>query len=105
MSITNNRLCSGTLADSNATLYTAAATSGLYVIIKSLTLCNKTASAATVTLKLDGVEIYSALSIAANTTVIVTGLDQIIEAEELIEGSASAASAINYYISGKVITT
>lgn len=104
MAITNKRLAAGTLSDSNATLYTAPSGSGDYAIVKSLLLCNTTAGAVTVTLKLDGVEIMSGKSLAANETYPLSGLDQIIEASELIEGSASAAASVKYYISGREVT-
>jgi hypothetical protein len=98
--ITNKRICSGTLSDSNATLYTAPSTSGLITVIKSISLCNKTAGAVTVTIKLDGLEIICDHTIAAYDTYPFK-IDQIIEATELIEGSASAAASVTYYISGR----
>jgi len=100
--VTNKRLAAGTLSDSNATLYTVPASTT--TIVKSLALCNTTAGAVTVTLKLNGIEILSGKSLAANETYILSSLDQIIGAGELIEGSASATSAIKYYISGKEVT-
>lgn len=104
MATTDKRLCSGTLADSNATLYTAPASAGAYVIIKAVTLCNKTAIDATATLKFDGVEVVCGFTVLANDTVTIPFIDQIIEASEIIEGSSGTASAVNYYISGKEIT-
>jgi len=100
--VTNKRLAAGTLSDSNATLYTVPTSTT--TIVKSLILCNTTAAAVTVTLKLNGIEIMSGKSLAANETYMLSSLDQIIGAAELIEGSASAASAIKYYISGKEVT-
>lgn len=102
MAIVNKRLCSGVLSDTNATLYTAPSTSGLITIVKQLTICNTSASAVTITLKLDGIEIYSAYSLAANTTEHKL-IDQIIEASELIEVSASTADVVKYYVSGKEV--
>jgi len=104
MAAINKRLASGTLSDTNATLYTAPSASGAITVIKSLTLCNIAATAVTVTLKLDGTEIISGKSLAANETYMLSQMDQIIEAGDLIEGLASAAAAIKYYISGKEIT-
>lgn len=100
--VTDERLCKGTLSDSNATLYTVP--TGTKTIVKSLSLCNTTGAAVTATLKLAGTEIYS-VSVGANSTIHVQSLDQIIEAGELIEGSASVASAVKYYMSGKEIIT
>lgn len=100
--VTNKRLAAGTLSNSNATLYTAPASTT--TIVKSLALCNTTAAAVTVTLKLNGIEIMAGKSLAANETYMLSSLDQIIGAAELIEGSASAAASIKYYISGKEVT-
>lgn len=100
--VTNKRLAAGTLSDSNTTLCTVPASTT--TIVKSLALCNTTARAVTVTLKLNGIEIMAGKSLAANETYILSSLDQIIGAAELIEGSASAAASIKYYISGKEVT-
>ena len=100
--VTDKRLCKGTLSDSNATLYTAPASTK--TIVKSLSLCNITSGAITLTLKLAGTELYSGYSLAANSSVNIQCLDQIILTTELIEGSASATDSITYYISGKEVT-
>lgn len=102
MAITDKRLCKGTLGNSNATLYTAPA--GTTVIVKALTLCNYSSSAATATIKFDGTEVIATHSIAAYDTITIPFIDQILDPEELIEGSAGTASSINYYISGKEVT-
>lgn len=104
MTTTDKKLCSGTLSESNATLYTAPASVGNYAIIKAVTLCNKTAAAATVTLKFDGIEIVAGHSIVAYDTITIPFIDQILDAGELIEGLSDTAAAINYYISGKEVT-
>ena len=97
---TNKLLCSGTMADSNATLYTAPSGVGDYVIIKAVTLCNKTVSNATCTLKFDAIEVVAGFTVLAYDTVTIPFIDQIIEASEIIEGSSGTAASINYYISG-----
>ena len=99
---TDERLCKGTLGDANATLYTTPAATK--TIVKSLSLCNTSASPVTVALKLAGTDLYSAYPLAANTSVSIQCLDQIVEATELIEGSASMAAVVTYYISGKEVT-
>jgi hypothetical protein len=104
MATVDKRLCSGTLSATNATLYTAPSTAGSFVVIKAITLCNKTASMATVTLKLDGIEVVAAYPIEARDTITIPFIDHILEASELIEGLAGTASAINYYISGKEVS-
>ena len=104
MATTNKRLCSGTLGDSNATLYTAPAGAGAIAIIKSVALCNKTTDPVTVTLELDGKYVIHEHALAAHDSLIYEHLDQIIEAGELIEGLASAAASVDYCICGKEIT-
>lgn len=104
MATVDKRLCAGTLSATNATLYTAPATAGSYVIIKAITLCNKTAATATVTIKLDGIEVVSAYPLAGHDTITIPFMDHVIEASELIEGLSGTASAINYYISGKEVS-
>jgi hypothetical protein len=101
MAYINKALCSGTFSDSNATLYTCEATpTDGYTIVKSMILCNKTASSKTVTLKLNSVEVIYEHEIEAKDTIVIPFADAIIMAGQLIEGSASAASSVNYYISG-----
>lgn len=92
----------GTLSNSNATLYTVPTATKF--ILKSISLCNKTASAATVTLKLDSIEFLHAVSIAAGDTYPLSSIDQVLDAGELIEGSAGTASAIDCIISGYEVT-
>lgn len=101
MGVIDKRLCKGTLSTSNATLYTVPANTK--TIIKAITLCNKTSTAYTVTIKFASTEIIYQHTIYPNDTVTIPFIDQLIEATELIEGLASSNSAINYYISGKEI--
>jgi len=101
MTETSKRLCYGTLTNSNATIYTVP--DATYTIIKALTLCNKTASPATVTIKFHGTEVICTYTILAYDTITIPFFDQIVHATELIEGSASSATSINYYMSGKEI--
>lgn len=100
--ITDKRLGKGTLAATNGTLYTVPASTK--TIVKSVMLCNTGAAAATLALKLAGVEIFAGHSLVANSSLTIQNLDQILEAGELIEGSASAADTVRYYLSGKEIT-
>lgn len=99
MTITNKRLCKGTLSDSEGTLYTVPAST--QAVLKALTLCNKTANPATVTLKLAGTEVIYQHTIAGNDTITIPFMDQVLDASETIAGLSDTASAINYYISGK----
>lgn len=95
------KLGSGTLTTSSATLYTAPAST--QAIVKCITLCNKTSSAATATITFDSVNIINTHSIAAYDSLVVP-LTHIIEAEDLIAGLAGTGSAIDYYISGMEVS-
>lgn len=102
MAINNKRLASGTLSNANATLYTVPASTK--TIIKSISLCNTSASPATITLSLNGIYVFSAYSLAANSYLHIPQFDQIIDATELFEGLSGTDAVIDYYISGKEIT-
>jgi hypothetical protein len=101
--VTEKRLCKGTLSDSNATLYTAPSGTGDYTVIIGVTLCNTTASGATVTIKFAGTDVICGYTLLAYDTITVEFISQILQESELIEGSSGTASAINYYISGKEV--
>jgi hypothetical protein len=101
--ITEKRLCKGTLTDSNATLYTAPAAAGDYTVVIGVTLCNKTASAATVTIKFAGTEIIGGFTLLSYDTITVEFASQILQEGELIEGSSGTSGSVNYYISGKEV--
>jgi len=101
MADTLKKLASGTLGTSSGTLYTAGA--GVTAIVKEITLCNKTGTAATATILFDGVNIATAHSIAANDTLLLP-MRSIVEATKLITGLAGTGSAIDYYISGIEVT-
>jgi hypothetical protein len=90
-------LAAGTLTASSATLYTAG--SSTTVIVKEIILCNKTSSAATATMTFAGTNVIYAKSIAVDDTLVIE-LHSILSASAVIAGLASAASAIDYYISG-----
>jgi hypothetical protein len=90
------KLASGTLADSSGTLYTATA---VQAIVKSITLCNKTDTAATATITFDSVNVINTHSIAAYDSLVIQ-MTHIIESGDIIAGEAGTASAIDYYISG-----
>lgn len=104
MASTTKRLCKGTLTTSNAPLYTSPTVTGGYTIIKAITLCNITASDATITIKFAGTEVLYQKTIPAKDMRTIPFMDQIINTTELIEGLASAGSSITYYISGKEVS-
>lgn len=85
--------------------------SNSFAILKNVTLCNTTASPVkvnvTFTHKVDAntnipVKVISDYEIAANDTLKVPVTDHIIYDKLII--SASAANAINYYITGSYVT-
>lgn len=102
--VIDKRLCAGTMGTTIDTIYTAPSGAGVYVIIKAVTLCNKTSADATATLSFNGIEVVSGFTVLANDTITIPFIDQIIEAEELIQGLSGTADSINYYISGKEVT-
>jgi len=101
MADTLKKLGSGTLTTGSVTLYTTPSLTK--TIVKSIILCNYTASDATVTIAFAGVNvIYEHTIIAKDTlTIQITG---ILEASTAITGLASAGTSINYYISGIEVT-
>lgn len=98
----SKRLGKGTFGTTSTTVYTTPADTSAF--IKAITLCNKTATDATVTLLLAGTEVIYQHTIKAKDTITIPFLDQIIQAGEAITGLAGTANAINYYISGREVT-
>lgn len=101
MADTLKLLGKGTLTTSEATLYTVPASTT--TIVKSIILCNKTDTDATVNLKFAGTEIYVEHKVALKDTLCIQ-LTSVLEATATIIGKASAADTINYYISGIDVT-
>jgi len=97
MATTPKVLARGTLTDANATLYTVP--SAKTAIITNIIFCNITASAQTATLELDGVELVKDLQLAPKSTTSID-LRQVLETADLIEGLASANTAVTFHISG-----
>lgn len=97
MATTAKVLARGTLTNTNATLYTTP--SATKAIITNIVFTNIDTSTRTVTLELDGVELVKDLSINSKAT-ITFDLRQVLDATTLIEGLASANTAITYHISG-----
>lgn len=87
----------GTLGITSASLYTVPTVT--QTILKEIVLCNKTATAATATITIDGTNIIPAKSIPAYETYVVE-FHSIVEASKIIAGLAGTASSIDIYISG-----
>ena len=100
MATTNKDLAYGTLGTALSTLYTAP---GTYTIVKSVSLCNQSASILAVTFSLRTINILCANSIAANDAIHISPLDHVLGSAQTITGSAAAAS-VTYYISGIEVT-
>jgi len=80
----------------STTLYTVPASTT--AIVTNIAITNTAGTSGTFTMSLDNVEIHSATTIAANTTVYID-LKQVLETTKTIKGGASATS-INFHISG-----
>lgn len=100
MAIDNKRIYNGTLAASSAALYTVPA--GYEAIIKTISICNKTANASTVTIKLGSFYLCYLYPIDAYDTIILSPTDHILSAAEILAGNAGAANAIDLIVSGRV---
>lgn len=97
MAYTNKAMYRGTLGSSSATLYTAP--SGTTGVLLNAVLANKTGSAVTVTLSLDGILLFPTVSVGANT-VVSLDLRQTLDAGKTASGFASSGSAIDCHLSG-----
>ena len=87
-------------ATSSTTLYTVPAATT--TVVSNIAVTNTAASSATYTITLNGVAIQSGSSIAANTTAYID-LKQVLNATQIIAGSASATT-VNFHISGVEIS-
>ena len=96
MAVTPTILYRGAAATSSATLYTTPGATT--AIISNIVVANTAASAGTFTLSMNGVQIASAVAIAANTTVFLD-LKQVLPATQILAGFASATT-VNFSVSG-----
>jgi hypothetical protein len=93
-------LARGSFATSSATLYTVPAATT--AVITNIAIANTSASAQTFTLLLDGVDLFTTVAIAANSTIVVD-LKQVLATTKLIAGFASAVT-VDFHISGMEIS-
>ena len=96
MATTSKALFRGAASTSNTTLYTVP--SATTTIVTNIVVSNTAASAATIDLSLDGVQVFNDAAIAANSSAFFD-LKQVLVATDLIEGLASATT-VNFHISG-----
>lgn len=94
------RLGKGNLTTSFEQLYIVPA--DRLVALKSVVISNSTEADQVIDLKLAGIEAIS-VTVKAGEFYQVSALDQIIMAEETIEGKASSTEGVSYYISGKLL--
>ena len=100
MATTTKILYRGAASVTNATLYTAP-NSSTTTVVTNIAVVNTDASSATFTIKIDGVDILSSVSLSANSTSVID-IKQVIPANatpKTISGSASATT-VNFHISG-----
>ncbi|MEK3776837.1 hypothetical protein MHB85_20250 [Paenibacillus sp. FSL K6-4396] len=103
MAAVTKRFSKGTFATTgNTNVYIVPA--GAYAIVKAVTLCNKSAADAVVTLSFGGTEVIYQHTVKAKDTITIPFLDQVINSGESIIGIAGTANVLNYYISGKEVT-
>jgi len=100
MAVTSKALYRGAAATSTATLYTVP-TTGTTTVVTNIAVNNAAASAATFTLTLDGIDIFTTTAIAANSTAFFD-VKQVLAANatpKIIAGFASATT-VKFHISG-----
>jgi hypothetical protein len=96
MATTSKALARTAAATASATLYTVPA--GTTAIVTNIAVANANSAAATFTLTLDGIELVSGASVAANS-VALFDLKQVLTATKVIAGFAST-TAVKFHISG-----
>ena len=96
MATVSKALFRGAASTSNTTLYTVP--SATTAIVTNIVVTNTATSAATFTLKLDAVDLATTAAIAASS-IATFDIKQVLDAADLLEGSASATT-VNFHISG-----
>ncbi len=105
MTVTPKKLYGGTLSTTTSTtLYTVP--SSTTTVVTNITVANKTSTAATITLAIDGTNLFTAASVNANETWTIGPQDlrHVMATTTTITGGAGTSSAIDVRISGAEIT-
>jgi hypothetical protein len=103
MAVVTKRLGRGIVGTTTTTAYQVPVNAT--ALIKAVTLCNQSASNVTVNMILaSSTYVIANHVIKAGDTITIPFLDQVINANETIIFTASAASSVHYYISGKEVT-
>jgi hypothetical protein len=104
--VTPKRLYLGQPGTSATTLYTVPANTT--TILKSIVMTNTTGTAATVTIGINGTaaanQIVPAVSVGANDTKIVDGVNIILNTGDTLQALQGTASAITLVISGAEVS-
>ena len=100
MATTTKALARTAAATTSTTLYTVP--SATTAVITNIVVTNTAGTAATFTLTLDGVALFTTVALAANTTAMFD-LKQVLATTKIIAGLASATS-VNFHISGVEIS-
>jgi hypothetical protein len=104
MATTSKSLNRGAFATTVADIYTVP-TTGTTTVVTSIAVVNTASTTATFNILLDGVELFSTATIAANATVVID-VKQVLDANatpKKIRGFASAIT-VKYHISGVEIS-
>ena len=96
MATTTKALARTAAATSSATLYTVP--SATTAVVTNIVVTNTAGTAATFTLTLDGVAMFTTVALAANSTAMFD-LKQVLATTKIIAGFASATT-VNFHISG-----
>jgi hypothetical protein len=100
MAVTSKALARTAAATSSTTLYTVPASTT--AVVTNIVVTNTAGSAATFTLTLDGVALFTTVALAANSTAMFD-LKQVLATTKIIAGLASATT-VNFHISGVEIS-
>lgn len=109
MALTPTLLYRGQPAATSTTLYTVTNVSGKYAIIKHISVCNTTASTATISIanvasggtETDANRFVKTASVPGNTTVFYD-LSMVMGQNESLRATASAATTFTVHVSGVV---
>jgi len=96
MAVTSKVLARTAAATSSTTLYTVPASTT--AVVTNIVVTNTAGTAATFTLTLDGVALFTTVALAANSTAMFD-LKQVLATTKIIAGLASATT-VNFHISG-----
>jgi hypothetical protein len=96
MATTSKALARTAAATSSTTLYTVPASTT--TVVTNIVVTNTAGTAATFTLTLDGIALFTTVALAANSTAMFD-LKQTLATTKIIAGLASATT-VNFHISG-----